>query len=121
MNSLSWLIYVAGVVGSVKTLFIVFAGGAAAFIVIGTSTTAVAESYGDAPEGLWLKWVKWAWLPLVAGAFAALIPSPSTVYLIAASEVDEVVVTSPETVEMMGDLKAIIKKRLKDELGEVAK
>jgi hypothetical protein len=50
--------------------------------------------------------------------FASVIPSSTTIYLIAASEAGEAVVTSPEAREMMNDLKGIIRKKLKEELGD---
>lgn len=39
-----------------------------------------------------------------------------TIYMIAASEAGQRIVTSPDAIEMMTDLKDIIKKRLRDEL-----
>lgn len=67
---------------------------------------------------LWKRQLAKAWVLLIPAVLVTFVPSSKTIYLIAASEAGEAVVTNPDTIEMMGDLKAIIKKRLKEELGE---
>lgn len=120
MNTLSWLIYAADVLGSVKGLLIAVA--IVGMIVLSVAMLAAAigasEPYPAVPAGTWKKPLRFMWVPIVAGLIAALIPSTRTLYMIAASEAGEAVVTSPDAIEMMGDLKAIIKQKLKAELGE---
>jgi hypothetical protein len=117
MNSLSWMIYGAGVLGNIQGVFVAAAivSGVAIAIFIGFS--AMAADIGDAPAGTWSKGVRWSWVPLVFGLVSAVIPSSSTIYLMAASEAGEAVVSSPDAKEMLTDLKSIIRKKLKEELG----
>jgi hypothetical protein len=115
MNSLSWLLYLADIVGNIQGLlgFVAFIGG--------ISLVFMAIFFGiedDSFERVGRILRRYLWLPIVAAFLATVIPSTNALYLIAASEAGETVVTSPDTIEMMGDLKAIIKKRLKEELGE---
>jgi len=120
MNTLSWLIYAADVLGSVKGLLVAVAiigGGGLSGVMLFMAIDASAP-YSDAEPGSWKKPLRFVWIPVLVGLVAALIPSQRTIYMIAASEAGEAVVTSPDAIEMMGDLKAIIKKRLKEELGE---
>jgi len=130
MNTLSWLIYAGEVAGNMQG-FIGFGGSLA------VAAGAVMTLAGNIPwqHYSWDSQEKWTQKEafrgklarngprfLVAGALcilvAALTPASRTIYMIAASEIGEQIVTSPDAIEMMGDLKAIIKKRLKDELGE---
>lgn len=139
MNSLSWMIYAAEAVDGMKTLFsssATFLGVAIIVLWIGRVFTAAHLYDRDIPSeskpngsSEYQTWASIAALtrkkPLYAAFVlcaltAAIIPSTSTVYLIAASEAGETVVTSPDAVEMMGDLKAVIKKKLKEELGTIA-
>ncbi|TIR87340.1 MAG: hypothetical protein E5X05_01195 [Mesorhizobium sp.] len=110
MNGLSWLIYAAGVAGNMQGLLIAFSIVSGLGVLFWTIVGAVERE--DPWPGL-----KMAWVPLLSALIAAALPSTSTIYMIAASEAGEKIVTSPDAVEMMGDLKAIIKKRLKEELG----
>lgn len=130
MNTLSWMIYAAEVFSRLCPilgfggLFILLIG--ILCIVIGT----VPWSYysWDGPEHkaaceetrgkLRTGGKRGAIFGTVFIFVAAVIPSSSTIYLIAASEAGEAVVTSPEAKEMLDDLKNIIRKKLKQELGE---
>jgi len=111
MNTLSWLIYAASVVGNIKGLLIAGA-------VIGSGTCALSVVVWLASEGEVSPKpiLRWLWAPILAAFLAATLPGSQTMYMIAASEAGEQIVTSPDAIEMMGDLKAIIKQRLKDEL-----
>lgn len=115
MNSLSWMIYFASVVGNVQG-FLGFATFAIAAVIGGVALFMTMESESVVKSAPFLR--KYIWLPIVSGLVATLIPSSQTIYLIAASEAGETVITNPETIEMMTDLKAIIKKRLAAELAE---
>jgi hypothetical protein len=126
VNSLSWLLYAADVVGSIGAvtylaLLIIFAGSVAT--IAGTIFT-VHDAYDGKEkeaarqratatrEKIW-----WRVLP-AAGLLTVLLvalPSQNTFYLIAASEVGEQVATTPEAKEILDALKAKIKFFLKDE------
>ena len=123
MNTLSWLIYAAEVSERASVLcgFLAFVWFLVALVGVGiTFICAYDNNYGHGP--ILSKWVPWTAfvsallfeMALLFGAVA--LPSSKTIYMIAASEAGETVVTSPDAIEMMSDLKAIIKKRLKDEL-----
>lgn len=119
MNNLSILIYLAEVVGNLRGVLIavaVISGGGAGIVAL---ICALAEdtTYPQ-PEikGLWKSHLRWLWLTGFAAMLAAFTPSAPTIYMIAASEAGETIVQTPDAIEMMGDLKAIIKKRLKEEL-----
>ncbi|MGE0290384.1 MAG: hypothetical protein AB7I42_25055 [Bradyrhizobium sp.] len=118
MNTLSWLIYAAEVTGNLRELMIlgtalgVMAIGVAAFVA------GLLEACGNWPEGCWKKPFRWTWAVALAALVATAIPSSRTIYMIAASEAGEQIATSPDAIEMMGDLKAVIKKKLKEELAD---
>jgi hypothetical protein len=116
MNGLSLMIYLAEVVGNLK-----FVAGACALIsgiglAGGVLFLAIDGVIVDESKGKWLPLAKKAWIPIAFAIVAALSPSTSTVYMIAASEAGEAVVTSPEAKEMLGDLKEIIRRKLKEQL-----
>lgn len=111
MNSLSWMIYAAGALGSLSVtlgilgvMSIVFGGVAA---LIGT----IATSKPDMAKAIMMKW----WIPAGLLISSALLPSSTTVYMMAASEAGETIVTSPEAKEVFEDLKTIIKSKLKEQ------
>jgi len=117
MNSLSWLIYAAEVVSNLKGVLVVAAIGSALVIGICSLVAGLNAEFGG-EEGEWKKYIRYAWIVVAFALSAAVLPSTKTVYLIAASEAGEAVVTNPDAIEMMTDLKAIIKQRLKDELSK---
>lgn len=117
MNTLSWLIYVAEVSERARDtaaviLFIIgFMGGfGVVFLWAVTLVEGVKKKTAIVASTIWVAVV----IPTMV--LSAALPSKATIYMIAASEAGEKIVTSPDAIEMMGDLKAIIKKRLKDEL-----
>ncbi len=117
MTKLSWLIYAAEVSERIQEacIFIAFAvgliGGVALIIAfVGTIVDHGKLRYPIAASIIWLPITTLS----IGGAW--FLPSTKTIYMIAASEAGAQIVTSPDAVEMMGDLKAIIKKRLKIEL-----
>lgn len=129
MNTLSWLIYAAeifdrlGVALAAAGFGLILAGFAALAggHTVWTYFSWQGKDERDRGAATQASLRKWGPRAVVLAAFlflgAILLPSSRTLWLIAASEAGEAVVTSPDAVEMMGDLKAIIKKRLKDELG----
>lgn len=126
MNNLSWLIYAADVVGKAGP-FSLFAGlGLMASGVImalvgrnswnyyssmSESQIAESEQFRKSLSRLGPRCVIAA---IVFLFIATAIPSRGTIYMIAASEIGETVVTSPDAVGMMGDLRTIIKSKLKE-------
>lgn len=120
MNNLSLMIYLAEVCGRIQN-----ASGFIFFMSAMLGTIAMCflwafhliEEEGRRSTILIITGI-WLFVSLLSGAIAGLTPSQKTLYLIAASEAGEMVVKSDETQEMLGDLKAIIKNRLKEELGE---
>ena len=120
MNTLSWLIYAAEMTEKLSTI-----AGAGLTITAMMTALAVIMSppLSDFDKEKMGEIVMRALV--IGGAVSAAFgtgyiaaPSSRTIYMIAASEAGEQIVTSPDAIEMMGDLKAIIKKRLKDELAE---
>ena len=121
MNSLSWMIYAAdalnnfkfmtAVAASVLTVFfvltIVFAGLPAAI-----DEDDRAKAIFDATRSKW-------WIPFVFSILWVFTPSSNTIYLIAASEAGETIVTSPEAKEVFSDLMTILKAKVKDQLPKV--
>jgi hypothetical protein len=120
MNDLSWMLYAAEVLDSLRTAFKVgaFAG---TILVLGLSAfyaMCTMDEMTGFPAGCWKKPFRWIAIPIFLFVTAAFMPSSSTIYLIAASEAGETVVTSPDAMEMLNDLKSIIKQKLKRELGD---
>jgi hypothetical protein len=128
MNSLSWMIYAANLVDNMNTLaaialFVGGVGGGFAYCV-GTFPwhewswdTAKAKADRDAARGSFRKWGRRGVMAaLITLPIATLIPSDRTMYMIAASEAGETIVTSPEAREVFNDLKTIIKSKLKEQL-----
>ena len=117
MNNLSWMIYLAEVcervqgVAEILAFMLGFMGAFAVFAM----WMHVSEIGAKVAASLTVLYLL-VELPLIAlGAFT---PSSSTIYMIAASEAGETVVTSPEAKEMLGDLKEIIRRKLKEELND---
>jgi len=136
MNSLSWLIYAAEVANALKAILgtlgvlsmmvlpilLVFRGMAASHLYESDMPS------GDNPLGS-TEYQSWCalkkmtaprfWVPwlIIVGLVFIFTPSSRTLYMIAASEAGEVVATSDEAAEIMDGLRAIIKKRIADEVG----
>jgi len=117
MNSLSWMIYGAEVAGNLQTIAV-----GVALIVGLFGGTAICVFGFDSQYKYVRKWIPaYILIMSVSGLIAVFTPSSDTIYMIAASEAGEAVVTSPEGKEMLGDLKEIIRRKLAKELkGEVA-
>lgn len=126
MNSLSILIYLAdvlprlGVVGAVASVLMFGAG------IIGTIIGRIVtwERYSQRDEE-WAQTLNarktigdYAMKMLIAASIilpiSILIPSQKTFYMIAASEIGESVVTSPEAKETFNELRNIILSKLKE-------
>lgn len=121
MNSVSIFVYVADVIGRISVLLI-FAGlltlaiTAVLFIITGLHNDSIYDKREKKP---YPKKQGFAALLLAFFIFflAALMPSQTAMYMIAASEAGELIVKSPEAQEVFNDLKAVIRKNLKRAAG----
>lgn len=117
MNSLSWMIYLAEICDRVQDAagFISFMFG-----FIGSFGCVIAWAHCHIEGGSMklpiVVTILYLIIEIPTAAVGMLTPSSSTIYMIAASEAGETVVTSPEAKEMLGDLKEIIRRKLKEEL-----
>lgn len=129
MNTLSILLYLANVLPSVAMFL-----GVVSFTCLGAyiATKVItyiahaenrdssysprkaerAEAYFNSKDPFLNPWVVAGLLSVFL--FSHLIPSERTIYLIAASEMGEVVVTDPETVEIFDLLKETVKTKLEE-------
>ncbi|QIG73013.1 hypothetical protein EVB99_022 [Rhizobium phage RHph_N3_19] len=116
MNSLSWLLYFAGVSENIGTAFtmlsFLFGFGAlvATFFVVGTRLDEPNRPEYHAP--MWILFSSAIPFFLFL-AIAVLVPSKDTVYLIAGYEIGETVVKTPEAQQMFSDIREIIQQQLK--------
>jgi len=126
MNSLSWLLYFAGIAGPLSSalnqLAVIMLLGFAAAVVAGLITYASTStsSYDDEDDrktkaqirGVVNKYAKilpkWLALPLICMVVSSVIPPKETLYLIAASEVGEQVVTSPTMTKAIDALNRLL-------------
>lgn len=116
MNSLSWMIYAAGVSEAVQTLLAVAGGGV--LIVGGLATLMLQiEGYGDGPGPIATA-KKYVWLPLLSIFLACLIPSQITIYAIAASEMGESVANTPAAAKAMKALDVWLDRQIADAKGD---
>jgi len=116
MNELSWFLYWADVVPSLGTavqlIFFLLGIGFGILFVVFLACHIDGYGYGNRkylPGKYPISAVFAFFLCLVIWFGTFLVPSRETIYMIAASEAGEMVVTSPEAREMLNDLKAIIK------------
>lgn len=114
MNNLSWMLYLADVVGNFQGLLI----GFSIVLALGGVVWAVANTLFSEEADAQLIASKLRYVPyLFVGTtiLATLLPSSNTIYMIAGSEATEAVVTSEEGKEILNDIKEVIKHQL-DEL-----
>lgn len=113
MNALSWALYAADALGSMKGLLIGLAVlfGPAYMIVVAFQRDD-AGSFREKPP-----WPKGAFMAAVAMAFVACaLPSTKTVYLIAASEAGERIANSQDGRDML----ELIRRKIREALSEKA-
>jgi hypothetical protein len=110
MNSLSWLLYFAGVVGGLSTLFalLAFAG-----IVIGTFACAIVAGHTEQTPPK--KLLAIPIIGLVFAVLACLIPNEKTIMYIAASEYGEKVMNSKEVQDLKNPAMDLLKQWMKKE------
>lgn len=108
MNSLSWMLYWAGVANNLQGLFMAFA------MISGFGTIACwIFGSGDYGNSSLLKWPKFT-IPfaIVFGILAALMPNQNTIYAIAASELGEEVLKSDTATKAQKALDAWLDKQI---------
>lgn len=124
MNKLSWFLYFADIVPgllmpilipltiiAILVCIMVFVGVLwCANEYLDSRDREQAESYYNRVT-YHAKWI----IPLFlfVATLQSLIPSRDTIYLIAGSEVGEIVVNSPEAREILNDVKTVIKQQIK--------
>lgn len=113
MNTLSQMIFLADIVGKIEAMFFTLA----CMAMLAAVVFVVSESRRE----LKIKWqaVFFALFSIAAFSAFTVTPSKTAIYMMAASEVGEATVTSPEARDMLNDLREIIARKLKAELGEV--
>lgn len=118
MNSLSWILYIAEVVGNLGTALAIL-GIVGTVAVVGASgftglmgTIDGSKDIKATSANLLLK-LKWT-VPMIM--ISCVVPSTNTVYMIAASQAGEMVIKDPEMQGIFNDLKTIIKQKIKDQL-----
>lgn len=116
MNTLSYVLYFSDVIPSIAG-FIRFIGVSliGIWIILGlvskpSDRSAEFPFHGWAVDGV--RQIKLVVLGVIIIIVSLTIPSKETFYMIAASELGETVVTSPEAKEIMSDIQEVIKGKL---------
>ena len=126
MNRLSWLLYAADVIPNIGSFFIMLAvwigtGCVVAFIAgtIMRNDSGYSYNKGEKAErmlsdgyALQKKAYSFLFLIPVVAIVGIAIPSKTTIYMIAASEMGETAVTNPEVREIFDAMKAKVKEYL---------
>jgi len=115
MNNLSWLIYFAEVAERLTPLLVgfgfLFLVVSGIFIIV----KGIDAAHGLAQKGTWKKGLYGVCFAIILIFLGNLFPSQKTIYMIAASEVGEQVIKTPEAKEVFDSLKARILDELKVE------
>ena len=113
MNSLSWLIYLAEVFGSFRVTFGILSG-LLIFGCVGLVFMSGGEVFEDKNADARRWWFRGLAAAFALGAISMILPSSRTLYLIAASEIGEKAVASPEAKELFGEIRTTIMQQLKN-------
>lgn len=113
MNTVSWFLYGADVINNLAVVLIIslilFGGALAAMIIIRAIYNDDQTNGRTDPK--WLPYTpilkKFIWV-LLGALLVAIIPAKQTLYMIAASEVGEVVVNTPEAKELLNETRNAI-------------
>ena len=122
MNSLSWFLYLADVIGNVQGVLVTLS----VILTMATFPWLICKLIGDDSYNKKEKEIAKAfsfvpWLALAAATLAAIIPSKETIYLIAGSEAGEAVVASETGQEILNDIKEVIQHQLSELKGTTEK
>lgn len=113
MNSLSWFLYLADVIGNVQGVFVILTFSLIVLSVISGLAALIGDDRYNKTEKEIGHYLRHCWkFALVAGTLAALLPSKETIYLIAGSEAGEAVVASEAGQEILNDIRGVIKGQL---------
>lgn len=119
MNNLSLFLYFAEVLGRISGISLAMGLMSLGYFLIKSMFVGIDNDVydykirtGEREKGVYPSFFKY-----VGGAFffimiSALIPSTNTMYMIAGSEAGEMVVTSTEGKEILGDIKDVIRSQL---------
>ncbi len=112
MNSLSWLIYLAEVLGTFRDAAGIVAG-LLIFAVIGLPIIAGPDLFDEdaAPIRKW--WKRGIVTAIILAVLAMALPSTRTLYMIAASEIGEKAMATPEAKELFSEVRKTIMQQLK--------
>ena len=108
MNTLSWLIYAAEVVGNIRVLL-----GISLAVCAALGVTFVICGLCEEEDRLVKRGSIGVATAFAFGCVLSFVPGSQTIYMIAASQMGEKVITAPETKEVMGDLREVIAKQIK--------
>lgn len=113
MNSLSWLIYIAGLVGNLGVFLNLCVIALVVGFAIGWLAYGISEGETGKPPKSMIIWAS------IIGLISCFIPSQNTVYAIATSQVGEHIAKNPQVQELGDDaakaLKSWIKKQIDGE------
>lgn len=136
MNSLSWIIYVAGLVNPLGGFLAFFAVISGIFFVI-TMITATVFRFDDSDSSyrkysnnellnsaeLSKKFRNWSFFSIIMmfvfGVSSAAIPNRETVLLIAASEIGERVITNQNVSEIVGNSAQLLNTWIQDQRAQI--
>lgn len=117
MNSLSWLLYLADVVGDlndlskltlVASLFALLAAGTSFLVATSDDEKSLAKDLGYLSK-------IFCWVAVVAMVLVVVVPSSKTIYLIAASESGEYVATSERSQRILDKIEGVLDDYLEEE------
>lgn len=114
MNTLSWLLLLAEILGNLGVMLVVLsviaAIGVTSYMLFGALT--LSDKYGVEDSewrDYWRRSIRFGIAVLILFSLAVIMPSKNTVYMIAASQIGEQIVQTPDAKELYGDLKAKLK------------
>lgn len=124
MNTVSLFLYVADVIMSLKIALVIITGVISGLILLHIVLIAIhnddCKRYYPEKSKPYPNVYKQLSIPAALVIFIALIPSQQAMYLIAGSEIGEVVVTSPEGREVFNETKDAILRVIRN-IGEETK
>jgi hypothetical protein len=120
MNALSWLLYLADVLGGLTVVFGVAAAGLAIYCA-GSALVFVAEDLSSDFPRFWTIWWRAAISCFVLVVLAVALPSKQTLYAVAISEVGERVVMSESVQGMANDATKALHQWIKRQIEPEAK
>lgn len=119
MNNLSWMIYLAGVAGSLNAAIVLLTLGTAIACAVGIVYGANLKDRSYRDKDLWQKghevqrfWLRALVVPIALLLLSIPIPSQDTVYAIAASELGEQALHSPTGGKAMQALDAWLDRQI---------